>query len=125
MGIVKCSLVIGSLMFSSVAMAGQYKYIAVDDSKESKICVSAATDSIASFGKFVSDSAVDTFPGVHFRNIANNLYCNGDSVIRFAQAAGNNDVADRLSKYRKGNVSIQYMSQHKAVYQGAVLIAKQ
>lgn len=106
MGIVKSTLLISALACAFSASAAK-EYTPMDDSVASHLCAAAATMPLASFGQAVSNKYVTTLPSAGFKDLANNLYCNGENVIKFAQRAGNDQIADKLSMFKRGNVSIK------------------
>lgn len=83
-------LTLSLIMISGVASAATY--VVADDSYESRICVSAATDG---FGTF---KAWSVRSGIGLKLIANKLSCNDVAVADFAADAGNQRVSDKLHR---------------------------
>ncbi|MFT6529441.1 MAG: hypothetical protein ACJAZB_001084 [Psychrosphaera sp.] len=120
MGILKTSLTIAVLSLGVVTSASAATYVSADDTKESQLCVAAATES--KIGMYIE--ARDYKPsnaGIkNLRFLANNLYCNGVNVADFAKSAGNDIVSVQLNRFRNTNVQIRDLAKmsHGTVYLG-------
>lgn len=99
---IKTIAIAGLLCLPLTALA-KTTYIAADDSKETVLCVSSATDSSLGFLRKQKHS------GIPLRTVANKLYCNEQLVGDFAQQTGNNRVARLLQRLeiQKGHTEIK------------------
>lgn len=95
-----------ALLTMGMSQANAGDYMAADDTKESRLCVSVAQDSKIGLHVKVRDYR-SGMTNSNFKFIANNLYCNGENVVDFARNAGNDAIAEKLSKLRKGDVDIR------------------
>lgn len=113
MGIVKLgmSTVILSLSLAGIANASEYS--AADNSKESKLCVAAATNNKMQMHRKVADFTPTIMTSKNYRLVANNLYCNGVNISDFAKSAGNFVVADKLASYRENFVEIKDLAKRR------------
>lgn len=87
-------------------MAKNLKYVAADDTMESEMCVSAATDSVNQFRRKVTLNIPTRSPIASMKLISNKLNCNGDNVETFAKLTQNEAVANYLGKFKRGSVKI-------------------
>ena len=92
-----------TLLGLSAAASAGVRYIAADDSTESKLCVSAAVDKHFRFENKVELS------GIPYKTVAAKLECNGINVAQFSADAGNSKVAEKLGRYApmRGEVQIR------------------
>ena len=107
MGIVTKGLTVVALTFGLASAANAAQYKAADNSLESELCVSAATSSKLKMHSDIKDFRSSALASENYKLVANKLYCNGMNIAEFAEQAGNFDVAEKLAKYRKGNVEIR------------------
>ena len=112
MGIAKKGLTVLAVTFGLAlsAHASDATYVAGDNSAESKLCVAAATASKMNMRNKIRLFRASSTPSTinqTYRLVANKLYCNGIDVAEFAASAGNQDVADKLMKYRDNDVQIR------------------
>lgn len=107
MNIVKTSLTIAVLTFGIVTSVSAETYASANESKESKLCVTAATGSKIGMYVEARDYKPSTMGQKNLRYLANNLYCNGMNVADFAKSAGNNSVSAQLNRFRNTNVQIR------------------
>ncbi len=89
-------------VIGTTATAG-VRYVAADDSKESSVCVSAATDRHNIFSDKVEAA------GFGYKMVAAKLNCNGVNIALFSAEAGNTKTAQRLARYSpaRGEVEIR------------------
>lgn len=110
MGIAKKGLTFAAVTFGLALNASAATYVAADNSAESKLCVTAATANKMRMHNEVRTFRANTSKGTigkSYRLIANQLYCNGVDIAEFAASAGNQQVADKLMKYRDNDVQIR------------------
>ena len=88
-------------VLTSSAVAAQTQYVAADQSRETALCISAATDKKADFKQELKYNRVGAAVA------ANKLVCNDMPVASFAFQAGNTAVYQHLKKYVRGHVDIQ------------------
>lgn len=84
---------ITGILLASMQLQAAPTYVAADNSRESKLCVSAAMESRIGFRMDVE------YSGIMMRTVANHLSCNDQPVAEFAQAAGNTANAAILQRY--------------------------
>ena len=106
MKLLTTAVVLIPLLLSGNSEAKDVKYVAGDDSIESEMCVSAATDSVNKFRRTVTLNLPMRSPIASMRLISNKLNCNGDNIETFAQLTQNDAVAQYLGRFKKGNVKI-------------------
>lgn len=125
MGIVtniKTGLTVIALTFGLASAANAAQYTAADNSIESKMCVTAATASKMKMHNEIKDFSSSKLTSKSYRLVANKLYCNGINVAEFARQAGNEEIAQKLAKYRKNNVQIRDLAKarHGNVHIGSL-----
>ena len=113
MGIVKLgmSAVLLSMTVAGTAMASEYT--AADNSKESKLCVAAATNNKMQMHRKIADFTPTIMTSKNYKLVANKLYCNGVNISEFAKLAGNFVVADKLASYRDNFVEIRDLADRR------------
>ncbi|WP_438865055.1 hypothetical protein [Neptunicella sp.] len=90
----KTSFIIAAVSLPLLANAAT-TYVAADNSRESKLCVSAAMDSRIGFYITYKKSG----KGLHY--IANSITCNNLLIGDFANQAGNTLNANHLAKFQR------------------------
>ncbi|WP_416308300.1 hypothetical protein [Neptunicella sp. SCSIO 80796] len=94
-------LFIASTMAFPLLANAATTYVAADNSRETKLCVSAAMDSRVGFYVSYKESG----KGIHY--IANNIACNNLLIGEFADKAGNLANAAFLEKFQRSEGHIQ------------------
>jgi len=101
---------ITTLMLISLATAGSAfatEYEAGDDAFESKLCVTAATNSKSRLDSRIDHYVTGRILNKKYAIVANEVLCNGTSIAQFAAMAGNDEVAQKLASYQKTKVMIR------------------
>ncbi len=106
MKLLTTAVVLMPLLLSGNSEANDVKYVAADDSIESEMCLSAATDSVSQFRRTVTLNLPLRSPIASMRLISNRLNCNGDNVETFARLTQNDAVALYIGRFKKGSVEI-------------------
>lgn len=96
----RLSVLVGVALIANTAMAAT-KYVAADDSRESRICVSAAMDAPIRFHSTVEAS------GIKLRTVAKQVTCNDVGIGQFAASAGNARNAKKLLKFYSGDGRVE------------------
>ena len=91
-------------------------YLAADDSKASKLCVAVATGNKHQVRNHVSGFKPTTMIRQNYRMVVNNVTCNGQDLVNFALNTGNYPIAEKLSKYRQGNIQIKDLAKQQKIY---------
>lgn len=91
---VKSIFMLAAMSIPAVANAAT-TYVAADNSKETRLCVSAAMDSRIGFYISYKKSG----KGMHY--IANSITCNNLLIGDFADQAGNTLNANHLAKFQR------------------------
>lgn len=89
------AIFIASVITFPVLANAATTYVAANNSRETKLCVSAAMDSRIAFYVAYKNSA----KGMHY--IANNINCNNLLISEFANQSGNTANAAYLEKYQR------------------------
>lgn len=107
MKIVKISVLFLALsaVASASAMDGQYE--AADNSYETKLCMTIATKSLSQVKRVITQANTSKLPSVDYKQVTQNIHCNGLHVADFAYQVGKINVANKLNKYRNTHVSIE------------------
>lgn len=103
---IKAAATVLAMTAASSAFA-QTTYLAGDDSKASQLCVAVATGNKHQVRNQVSGFKPTTMIRQNYRMVVNNVTCNGQDLVNFALNTGNYPIAEKLSKYRQGNVQIK------------------
>jgi len=90
---------IASILLMSNAQAVTYKFIAADDSRETKLCILAGSNEIRNLKQKVRNFPrfARLIPNARF--IANEVKCNDMFMESFASKYNADDVANYLDKY--------------------------
>lgn len=100
------ALIITGALASTANAGTADKYYAADNTLESKLCVAVATMSKAQLNRKLDDTLHGKHSHLHYKQIANELNCNGMSASQFAKKAGNASVAEKLASFSKEKVTI-------------------
>lgn len=88
--------------------------VAADQRFETQLCISAAADPLHQFKHKAANHHAK------LAMLASKLRCNDVPLARFAQQWGNDRVAHTLSRYTKGHVDIEILSQQADRVSGSV-----
>lgn len=115
------ALTIATLTLGFATAVSAASYVSADASKESQVCVAAATTSRIGMYIQARDFKPSNMVNRNLKLIANNLYCNGENVADFAKSAGNDAVASQLNRYRDTSVQIHDIAKmsHGTVHVGS------
>ena len=108
MSVIKISIIAATLIMSTAALAESPNriYSAGDNSYASKLCVVAATGNRIQVTDQIKALKPTTQIKRNYRYVVNKITCNGIDIVSFAVNAGNYGIAEKLVKYRSGNVQI-------------------
>ncbi|PKG99135.1 DUF3718 domain-containing protein [Paraglaciecola sp. MB-3u-78] len=102
---VKILLVTVAIFFINSAYAAQYKFIAKDNSKDTKMCVLAGNNEIEPLKKAVKYNKTWSSYKESEKSLVNRVYCNNLHIANFAKKYNANETFDYLKKYtRKHNL---------------------
>jgi nicotinic acid mononucleotide adenylyltransferase len=90
---------IASILLMSNAQAVTYKFIAADDSRETKLCVLAGSDEIRKLKQSVRNFPRFNRLSPNVRFVANKVKCNDMFMESFASKYNANNVANYLDRY--------------------------
>ncbi|MCG7533031.1 DUF3718 domain-containing protein [Psychrobium sp. MM17-31] len=94
------TLASGLLLTSTAAHAGQFKFVAGNDSPYTQFCVAAANNNLMNYNQRVDSS------GLSDRHVAKNTQCNGENIANFAAKYGADKTAKHINRFRRGNITI-------------------
>lgn len=108
MSVIKISITAATLIMSTAALAESPNriYSAGDNSYASKLCVFAATGNRFQVTDQIKALKPTTQIKRNYRYVVNKITCNGIDIVSFAVNAGNYGIAEKLVKYRSGDVQI-------------------
>ena len=102
---IKLLLVIVAIFVINNAYAVQYKFIAKDNSKDTKICVLAGNNEIKPLKKALKYNKVSSSYSESEKSLVNRVFCNNLHIANFAKKYNANETFDYLKKYtRKHNL---------------------
>ncbi len=94
------TLISGIIFCASSAQAGEFKFVAGNDSTYTKFCVAAANNNLMQYNQQVDNS------GLSDRHVAQATLCNGENIANFAAKYNAQRTAKHINRYRRGNVTI-------------------
>ena len=96
----KLLLITAAFMMVNSAYAVQYKFVAMDDSKYTKMCVFAGSNDIKTLKKVMKHPiTVKGYNRSSIKNMANTVTCNDLHIASFARNYDANMTFDYLKKY--------------------------
>ena len=108
MKLLKLGVLAVGLAGTSTAMAGGHEFIAGDKSKETAICIAAASNNVRVYKSLVENFRSSSLVKVRDHQLfANKLTCNEVNVAKFARQFGANDSARFITKYLDQNILIR------------------
>jgi hypothetical protein len=111
-----------ALMSTSVLAlndSNSVQYVAADHSMASALCVTVATGNKAQVRNAIANIKPTHMTLRNYEFAVNHISCNGEELVDFALTAGNDKVAEHLSKHRFGNIDIRDIAMR---YQGKVKV---
>lgn len=94
------TLISGLIFCANSVQAGDFKFVAGNDSIYTKFCVAAANNNLMQYNMRVNNS------GLSDRHVAQATLCNGENIANFAAKYNAQRTAKHINRYRKGNVTI-------------------
>jgi len=96
---IKLLLVTAAILMINSAYAVQYKFIAIDNSKETKMCVLAGNNETKALKKVFKHHGAWSGYRDSEKNLANSVLCNNLHMANFAKKYNANMTFDYLKKY--------------------------
>ena len=94
------ALISGLALSSMAANAGQYQFVAGNNSLSTQLCVAAASNHLMQYNNKAASS------GYSKRHIAQTTTCNGINIGSFAEKYDAQRTAKQINRYRTGNIII-------------------
>ncbi|TQV72090.1 DUF3718 domain-containing protein [Aliikangiella marina] len=108
MKLLKLSVLAVGLAGTSVAMAGSQQFIAGDKTKETAMCIAAASNNVQDYKSLVENYRTTSLVKVRDHQLfANKLTCNDVNIAKFARQYGAEKSAKFISKYLDQNILIR------------------
>ena len=102
---IKLLLVTAAIFLINSSYAVQYKFIAKDKSKDTKMCVLAGNNEIKPLKKAVKSHKAWSSYRESEKGLVNRVFCNNLHIANFAKKYNANETFDYLKKYtRKHNL---------------------
>nr|WP_136251998.1 DUF3718 domain-containing protein [Ningiella ruwaisensis] len=95
------AMILMSASFGSLALATPIQFEAADDSYESRLCV-AVTKKGADYRvrQLVKQATSSRLITHNYREVVNNINCNGMNIVDFAREVDNHVLANKLDSFR-------------------------
>jgi hypothetical protein len=99
MKFLKLTLITASILAVTSAQAITYKFVAADNSPETKLCVLAGSDEMRKLKRTIKNQPLFNRYIPNLRYVSNNIKCNDMFMVNFASRYNADKVANYLDRY--------------------------